>query len=500
MSGVNLQNLNISSGANSGVSAVDLSLVQAKQGVSEFDLLLNTLLSPENDEPLLDEEGEEKGQQSFISPAEEETIANSFQNSSVSVILETKVFQNIRDVDSSILNKDKPFNANLDINLKEIYHVLGEQDEGTLFKPEGYIKTSEFLGDELKISSNDFKEVGIEDGVGITVRKDSLIEVKSNKLEKNGNENQPDNLELQADEIDESIDHEEIRGELREYKQLEGNSYELTENKTFENANSFIISPIFQAEKIIQKNNQQPHQIVLSSSKEEIQVIHNFEEESVVLSKNFLLSEEKKLPNALKINTDSYSVSSKNLDSEKDIDIDIDIGSFRSVLEKEIVTSSKSQNVEQKFNLSTENSNFEENLGDDNINKISLSLKSITKSNKKEIIKIELNPKDLGSLQIEFEKDKETGVSKITFSAEKFTTLDLLAKSTQEIQKIISDSGIKVDDSSLKFEMQNNSERNGSNNEYIEDKVVYQTSENKIPEYKTNYSVVISEDEVNIIA
>ena len=511
MTGVNLQNLSISSSSGNVVSSIDLASGQAQQGMSEFDLLLDVLSNPEGENALLGEEEEKKSQQSFISSAEEEAIANSFQASSVSVILETKVFQNIHDVDSSIFTNDvsleperdemrhirqiKPFAVNTG-DSKDEYKDGDETAEENSLNYDVKSKLDVFVSNEIqRIALKNPSKIELADKESSNHK---VINPVANINEKSLLENN-----FQADEINEYIDYENYNNENEyeyEYEELnkpnnyEGQVYDFDKKDLLDKKVVFNQPLIMQNEKIIPNNSLKKVGPSEVSYGIESKANDNFESlRQKFFSKNLDEESAKYLESdAADINNNEEGMQkiSKDLSTEKNLE------SFKLAFDNEVLSS----RGDKKFDLDMNPRRDLKDLGENNISKIHLSLKSISKSSKKEVIKIELNPKDLGSLQIEFEKDKETGVSKVTFSAEKFTTFDLLSRSTQEIQKIISDSGIKVDDSSLKFEMQNNSERNGSNNEYVEDEVAYQIPENKISEYKTNYSIVISDDEVNIIA
>lgn len=511
MSGVNLQSLSISSGASAGVGAVDLTVGQAQQGLSEFDLLLNMLSNPEGENPVKDEEREKKSQQSFISSAEEETIANSFQASSVSVILETKVFQNIHDVDSSIFNKDSEnLSPHIVENFSEFNTYQFEIPQESSF--ENSISNQELLLESKEVNRNSGDITQDLKTSNKNVSKENVIFSESLSFEDK-------NYNLVAQEIvsksynsDEKIPELEVlnagvkerysqKKEINFEKKLELSKIE-TEEDFLENKINIQTFVAPESSRIYKGSKQSSN--LEGTSKHTVKTIR----EDVVLTAIY----KSELPESAEFNDSNFDAEyiRKIQDQEKSQFLKMDkviekneAMEFRSILDEKLAPLA-SREFEGKlpvegYQIKKSDSEIQE-IGKENLNKINLSLRSISKSSKKEIIKIELNPKDLGSLLISFEKDKETGLSKVTFATEKFTTLDLLAKSSQEIQKIISDSGIKLDDSSLKFEMQNNSDRQESSNKYFEDKVSGKNSENKINEYKTNYSVILNDDEINIIA
>lgn len=122
MSSVNLQNLSIFPDSKFGSGNEFPGLVEGKsQGdFSDFDVMLNILSSLESENVNAFEEEKNESRQSSSSPAEEEMVANLVQASSVSVILETKVFQqNIHDADSSFFNKDEIMNSDNQDELSE---------------------------------------------------------------------------------------------------------------------------------------------------------------------------------------------------------------------------------------------------------------------------------------------------------------------------------------------------------------------------------------------
>ena len=497
MSGVNFINLAISPNKNTVMGGGETLLGQIQSGLDEFGLLLDMLSNSEGDDSLEGEE-EKKGQQSIVPPAEEDSVLDSFQKSSVSVILETNVFQNIRDVDSSSLLDGLNEIQTSEINSKNSLNAVQE--------PEGDLHQVSIYSD-ANIASEELKKITHFDN------KNSSIEgvYAKNKIGHNSPESVRKELAQQITKLDtteeKSLTNYEENPELEVIEVVrEGDDKSLN----LENAFALKASPIISSNSPLASatpdyyNNLNleliPKETKLNQN-EKNQVLFEVETNQSDKSKESFSglggsfkNDESQTEYNLEYR-DSYSEEKSEFsNSQTDISdskkVDSEVLQFKDALSR---LESKDFKIEQRAEKPAQN------LGEDNLNKISLSLKSVLKSSKKEVIKIELNPKDLGTVQIEFEKDKSTGISKVTFTTEKFSTFDLFSKSNQEIQKVINDSGIKVDDSSLKFEMQNNSERRESNNKYFADSDFTQTGEIKVKEY-VNYSLTLPNDEINIIA
>ncbi len=78
-------------------------------------------------------------------------------------------------------------------------------------------------------------------------------------------------------------------------------------------------------------------------------------------------------------------------------------------------------------------------------------VKHYTKNN--ENLKFHLNPKELGSIEISFEKNTITGDGKVSIFADRYQTLDMLTKIQHDIEKIFSTSKAFGNDVSLEFGM-----------------------------------------------
>lgn len=504
MSSVNLQNLSIFPDSKFGSGNEIPGLVEGRsQGdFSDFSVMLNILSSLESENANAFEEEKNESRQSSSSPAEEEMVANLVQASSVSVILETKVFQNIHDADSSFFKQDEIMNSDNQDELSENKIVINQENE-VIFKDKDSIEFDNLLNRQVFENQTELAEVEKEK---VELPKDIASPLS------------PEHLAVENEFVNQEPDP------IRLFKQDDNKIIENIANLKPDGPESNEIPQVFNEtlEVITEKLEQEKSEnfgLVGAQSSQSESVVLNEENSSKNSEKSTNTNvSNKTLPfDNLKKNDESlrkeFNFQKDSIPQEvvkyktEDGFIENKISEFETVAENLDVLANKDasqfrlRQVDEKENIVVNKDNkMLKDLGDENINKISLNLKSLSKSKNKESIKIELNPKDLGSLTIEFEKDITTGLSKVTFTTEKFTAFDLLSRATQEIQKIINDSGIRVDDSSLKFEMQNNSERRGSNNEYFEDKVSSKDKESKVSEYMTSYSFTTVNDEINIIA
>jgi hypothetical protein len=127
--------------------------------------------------------------------------------------------------------------------------------------------------------------------------------------------------------------------------------------------------------------------------------------------------------------------------------------------------------------------------------KIIGSLKSNNSS-----MQVKLKPAELGSVDIKMEISA-SGNTKLHIAVEKIATLDMLQRSSETLQKMLDDSGIKSENNSLDFSLKDQNSGREQQQQQEQPKNLAQASsfEEDLDKTIQEYELVMSDDEINII-
>jgi hypothetical protein len=150
----------------------------------------------------------------------------------------------------------------------------------------------------------------------------------------------------------------------------------------------------------------------------------------------------------------------------------------------------------QYQNNSIDNHNAE--LQESAAKQVGLKIIGSLKSNKSSM-QVKLQPAELGSVDIKMEVSA-SGNTKLHISVEKIATLDMLQRSSETLQKMLDDSGIKSENNSLDFSLKDqNSGQGQQQQEQPKNMAKANAFEDDLNETIQEYELVMSDDEINII-
>jgi flagellar hook-length control protein FliK len=151
-----------------------------------------------------------------------------------------------------------------------------------------------------------------------------------------------------------------------------------------------------------------------------------------------------------------------------------------------------SNNLPNKANLTISDKSFaaynlQNNIANlNNDQQVRVSILKATKENDNKI-SIQLNPSELGRLEIRL--DINNSKNNISITADKASTLDMLQRDSRNIERILTDVGIKADASSLSFSLSHgqHQQNQGAQNQFFQNFDFQDQQENIVIEQATSH-------------